>query len=714
MLDFDTALEIMNKYGYTSTTLHPYVVKKGDKVGVCFSYVDEFYGILERIKFFDTPEIFEEFIKKLKWFKDNGKKYNVRIALDNYEIESPKVMFIRNGKLMVKGEMFNIEGFDEMNSQKKQMDEVSRTILLAGNLLVIFDEMKAKQKLYFKELNDLRNDLRNKYYQLQKEVDYYNDVEVERELSLLSFDASSSGINEMMEFSVKDRYNNYKVSPPSLDDAKQFVKDVWDLNQTLEINSDFFDAHVEENAIRNEMKVVEAKLKYMKDLNDKEKKLFKVNLVKNFRNINKECKKNSILIDKDFSKNRISSIDKKYSYFNILDFYSLDDYLREAMENTNYSDLSLKYAKQAIGMQQVSIKLPLNEIAANLLEQYNSKLSDDEQSALILYNSMYKKVFDLILSVPNYDSISSSELVGELNKNKDIKSIKNECFEIVKNRLDEPSNINIKNRLFNKINYDTFETFISSLVEMIKMIKSINNRMVINSDLNMYMYIDDINNLSKMPFVYLDSNLNNEIPKIKSRDERIIVAMLKQSVPVLYSPYMLDFGEFGVKDGNTKMELKVVSGFNLLVELADVLVNKDDTTSTVVRYFSEPKKIQEITVVDELKMSGQTTFVKIALLNNLGAKTQSQVGQTVSAITSNVVQQDTNIPVSSGVAQSSVLSSINTLNKQSVELVDSTINIEPEKINNDVVPDAPMVQDVKLVSQPVQHINQVDQNNGGN
>ena len=31
--------------------VHPYIYKKGDKLGICYSYIDEQYGILERIKF---------------------------------------------------------------------------------------------------------------------------------------------------------------------------------------------------------------------------------------------------------------------------------------------------------------------------------------------------------------------------------------------------------------------------------------------------------------------------------------------------------------------------------------------------------------------------------------------------------------------------------------------------------------------------------------
>ena len=52
MLDLDTALDLLNKYGYTSIQVHPFVYQDGDTIGLCYTYVDEDYGLLERIKIF--------------------------------------------------------------------------------------------------------------------------------------------------------------------------------------------------------------------------------------------------------------------------------------------------------------------------------------------------------------------------------------------------------------------------------------------------------------------------------------------------------------------------------------------------------------------------------------------------------------------------------------------------------------------------------------
>ena len=44
MFNIDSALELMNKYGYSSITSHPYIYQAGESLGVCYTYVDEDYG----------------------------------------------------------------------------------------------------------------------------------------------------------------------------------------------------------------------------------------------------------------------------------------------------------------------------------------------------------------------------------------------------------------------------------------------------------------------------------------------------------------------------------------------------------------------------------------------------------------------------------------------------------------------------------------------
>ena len=56
MLDIDMALNILRSYGYSSTTSYPYIFLKDDLVGICYAYIDDEYGLLERARFFNSAE----------------------------------------------------------------------------------------------------------------------------------------------------------------------------------------------------------------------------------------------------------------------------------------------------------------------------------------------------------------------------------------------------------------------------------------------------------------------------------------------------------------------------------------------------------------------------------------------------------------------------------------------------------------------------------
>ena len=206
MLDFDQALDLMKKYGFSSAGIHPYIYQNGDSIGICYTYTDDDYGILERIRIFDNLEDFEEFLKELNWFKTNALNYHVRMILDNYQAMNPRVIYLRNEKTMLKGEMFNIDDYDFKEAQRAQMDDTSKVLFEAGDLLLVYDEMKQRQKQYLSSIVSLKNTLRQKYFDLQKEVDIYNKVKVERNLTLLP-DITDNGIDEAMEIAIKDRYN---------------------------------------------------------------------------------------------------------------------------------------------------------------------------------------------------------------------------------------------------------------------------------------------------------------------------------------------------------------------------------------------------------------------------------------------------------------------------------------------------------------------------
>ena len=621
MIQIDSALELFNKYGYSSITSHPYIYQSGESVGICYKYIDEDYGELERIKVCKSIEEMQEFFESFKWYENNGKVRHVRMILDNYESYNPKNMYLRNDKIMVEGEMFDIDSYDQKEQLRKDMDQVSKVVYEAGDLLLVYNEIKSRQLLYLKSLVELKNHLRSKYFELQKEVDTYNRVKAKRELTLLS-DYTESGINDAMEISLKDKYNQYIVKMPDLGEALDFLKEVWELNYNLELNQKYYDAIREDSEIRNEIKVVEQKIELMKDLNDDLKPLFGTDLVSKFQKINQKCKETSANVSDETVNTQLDAVKRKYAYYSRLDPVYVSDFLREAIQNSNYEDLALKYATGATVDVLNKYKMPLNEVAADLTVKYREKLNVEEQSVMVLYNNeKYRKIFDVILSIPNFSSLTIKEIIKELNSIKGLSKLKTECYDSVKKRIDLPENASIKNSLFNNVDFTTFETFISSLISKLALLKSVNDRMTLPGDINMYLTVDNVNDLQANEFVMVTSDLPALKDEVLNTKEMIGITLLKGGTPVLYSPYYFDLGDTFSKDASPAMYIKEMVNLDLLVDISDIIVNIDPNMTNVVNYVSSSNMDGNLTLVEDLHMKNMITFCKYALTSRTVAQT---------------------------------------------------------------------------------------------
>lgn len=617
MLDFDAALELMKKYGYSSTSVHPYVYQNGDTIGICYSYYDDDYGVLERIKIFESTEEFEEFLKKLDWLRNNGKVYHVRMILDNYESINPKVIFLRNERIMVEGEMFDIDNFDMREKQREQMDDVSKVIYEAGDLLLVYNEIKGRQLQYLKNIVSLKNALRTKYFELQKEIDIYNKFNVERQLTLLP-EVADIGINDMLEMAIKDKYNMFVTQRPTYEEAVDFLKEVWDLTKSLELNQKYYEAQKEETDIRNETKIVEAKIVLMKDLNDNLKPLFGVDLVSRFRKINKSFNLVSNSIAVESIQENISNVNRKYSVYDSLDLLYTSDYLREAIQNTNYADLAIKYSKEHKIEEVKSYKKPPNEVAASLSIQYRDKLTISEQAILVLYNNnKYRKLCNEILAIEDFEKMPIKKLVNRISKDRGFSKVKSECYDAVKKRIDDPINETIKKSLFANYDFSTFESFVTSLVNELVKLRNVNNKMILNGDVNMYIVINNTDEVAKRKFVMVTNDLNSLLNETKGTKSMIGITLLKENLPVLYSPYYFDVGDIYSKGASLQMAIKEMINFELLIETSDILINIDPVRTNVVRYYSEPKVVENISIVDDIKMNYKTKFCKFAFTSGI-------------------------------------------------------------------------------------------------
>ena len=660
MLDYNIALELLQKYGFSSTE-HPYLFYNEPNVGLCILVDDENYGKLERRKIFTDIDLYEDFLKKLAWMRDNASKYNVKMALDNYELKEPKIMFLRNNRPMLIGEMFNIQAYDQRNEQKKLLDKKARMMYEIGDLLLVYDEIKIRQLNEMSLANSLRNELRRKYFELQKEVNFYNKMEVELNLTLLAEIITDSGVNEVAEVALKDSYNQAKTNPLEDKEVFQLLQEVWDLLKQLESNEKYYQTCVEVKELRNEIALVQAKIDLMTELNE-DPDAIRIDLMSRFRKINKEFEENKTFVYEDYVKSKLNNITKKYAAFNLLDKNNLADFLRESMENSDYDELMSRFVQNEVESSKI-IKLPVNQVLADLNNKYAS-LSVAEQSILILSNSKYiRELMQMINLIPNCESLSTNEVMSYLSKFKKYSKVKS-AFEVIKNRIELPENIQIKQSIFATINTSSFDNFISSIISEMNKMKMIGQRMVLNSDVSLLSR--EYENLDCETFVFLTNN-TEELKSDYDYKKNILGSfVVKCGVPVLYSPYYLDFGNIEAKVGkNTVIEpfqVKINSSFNLLVNRTNVMVSKDDFYVTVADFVSNPTIREDIAVVSKLKYSGKYLFCKSTILNSVAAaRVQSILNITADNSAANVTGE-TFHEASQPVVQQLVGGSINDVN----------------------------------------------------
>lgn len=672
MLDFDIALELLQKYGFSSNE-HPYLFYSEPDVGLCILVDDEHFGKLERRKIFKEIEPYEEFLKKLAWMRDNAKKYNVRMVLDNYEIKEPRIMFLRDNRPMLIGEMFNIEAYDERNEKKNQLDKMSRIMYEIGDLLLVYDEIKLRQLNEMKLENSLRNELRRMYYELQKEVNFYNSIDVELNLTLLAELITNSGINEVTEIAIKDRYNLYKVKPPEDKDIMALLDETWDLLRTLETNERYYETCVEVMKIRNEMSLVETKKKLMEELNDDEGAA-KIDLMAAFRKINKEFEDNKTFIYEDYIKSKIDNVNKKYAVFNKLETNSLADFLRESLESNDYDELMSRFAKENVSsVNKKIVKLPLNTVIADLNAQYKG-LRVDEQAILILSNSSYyRELIEMINYIPDYENKATNELISAMSKYKGLMRLRNLCFDQVKKLLDVPENLAIKQSVFAMINFTSFESFISSLVNEMKKIKLIDKRMVTKSDIYLSLkYFEHLDDYSLLL-------LSNDVASIKKDYDykRNIIGsiVVKCGSPVAYSPYYLEFGDLEHKLKKNEVRqpfvVKVLPHFNVIVNAKGQMISKDDFYVTVADYVSNPTAMEDISIVSKMKYNGKYLFSKASFLDSASAARVRSILQVTSESAAVNVTQNTAEAVNQPIVQQLVGDS-------SVAMVNSNMVTQPQ------------------------------------
>lgn len=619
MLDYMTALDLMKKYGYTSTSVHPYIYKHETNIGVCYSLIDDAFGALERVAIFRTKEEMDDFLKKHQWFKQNGKEKKVTMALDNYESPSPNIIYYRNGHIMASDEMFNLEKYDNLEQQKKELNEVDRYVLEADTIMEVYNLIKEEQGQFAKHIEELTKEKREKYFQLQTLVDEYNHSVYDRKMLDVEHKDPFLGVNISIERSLKERLSQYKNATPERKEAMDFIEEVWNLSKALELNEVYFNNKKVEKELINDIYIANKKIEYMQSLLEQGIPflLFKKDLQKAFCKLDKKLEPSlsPVLIDDDIAKLK-TVIETKYSFYSKLEPLETADYLTEARQNNNYAQLSSKYAIKEVKVEQKK-QMHYEEIIVNLAKQFK-KLTIEEQNALILFFSDFQELFYLILRVENYSTLPIKTLLSALEKESNFQRYKQEYYENCKEALTLSSNAAFKKSIFSHYDFTSLETFIASCLKTIDILKNL-EKMVLKSDALAYFVTEKYDTLNCPDIIMTITNMDALNVANKNENTKVILANLKADMKVLYADRIIDFGD---KTKTATYSTKTRKENTIAFALHKHEFVKEEQPIVVAKFNSTPIKEDSILIVDKLNLVNKNTFysVNVFLKENKNVK----------------------------------------------------------------------------------------------
>lgn len=609
MLDLNTAIELLKKYGYTSTSVHPYIYKNNDTMGVCYSFIDDKYGFLERVALFRTKEEMDDFLKKYHWFKQNGKDNDVKMLFDRYDVPSPNILYYRKGKLMAADEMFKIKEYDEKEEEKKELDIVLLYINSATKLMDYYEEIKNIQINYLKSLKELLKEHHQKYYELQLLIDKYNTRIKTRKIVESTNLSIESGFNITMERSLKEKLSQYRSEPPERNVAIAFIKEIFNLCLNLELNPYYLQGFIMEHNIKNDIALANAKIDFMdKIVKNKDNLLFTKDLTKEFIKLDKKIISTQTSVIPNFVENCSNAIKQKYSYYDLIDPLKIVEYLEEVKTNKNYYEVAIKYKVEQKKEEKVLI-YDYEDIIKDLNEQF-TKIPISSQNELIYYFS-FREVFDLINKIPNYKTLPLSIILENLQFNDNWDEVKKKVYDDVKTALEIPKNDVYRKSVLASIDFTSIESYLTSIIHILNNLKT-KKELMVKVPTEVYFVTEKYDTLEQLQIV----NTTLDIGYINGRvagnnSKKAVLVSLNKGVYVLYSDRVVLFAN----DKELEFTTKLREDKTLAFAINNTTLQRVQEPIIVIKYNSKIVKEGNISIVKELSVNAKNEYYKV-IFNN--------------------------------------------------------------------------------------------------
>ena len=577
MIKDSDVLQIFKKYGFSSKNSFPYIYRINNGVGVCYRIDDSIYGNLERIALFNNIEELDLFLKRYSWYKKYKNKKHIRIVLNNYQVLFPSISYMIDDKLVFNNDI------DKSIDEEKVMDDLSRYKNVAIELLKYYEHSKEQMEFYLNNYVLFVDDLKYRKYLLDKEIALYKKSKKKIEYT----NKKVLALKKVEDANIK-KFKNKIARARTIQDYQKIIKRIWDLNKSIETYDKYNDALLDGIFKYNEMLLVNKKIDYLINIKNK-KHILPMGLNKKFKEIEIEYSNNLNKVYEDFIESDIKEIERKYGVYDKLDELELSSYLKMSHGRKDFLEVTSQ-----INRVKDSSKYTINYLNMN----YNL-LDVEERNVLSLYNSKFKYLFDLILSIPDFDKWSNKKMVKYLDSIESVSRFKEEIDKL-KLKIDLDINKKVKEDYFSIICLDSFEKLVNSVVELLKVLKDINKKMILNDDMIFYFKIDSFDDLKNKYVYYLTSNKDDIVADVKINKGIMGIVRVKKNTPVLYSPYELDFGNlYGSNDDVIKVKRN--EGINIILDAKDVIINRD-SKSTIVSLYKPIIEEEKINYVKEMEM----------------------------------------------------------------------------------------------------------------
>ena len=587
-MDSDIALKLFRKYGFNSVNDSPYLSVINDKIGISFKYNDSCFGWLERTVLFNEVQELELFLKMYRKYLNYGKGEAITIQLDDYRVMFPNVLFVKDNKVVLNEEMLN--GF----VVKESLSEIGKLKVVAKNLLNYYKDLSSRQVKHINNVSIMKNILVNKEKILQEEL---------RKIKKRRKTDNIDTIKEeyfRYDDSLYNTYVEYLNKLTTKDQAVKLISSLWNLNKKLELSKDYYKSILSCRDLAEKIKITDYKIDYVRSL--KGKNLLLVNVNTNLKQIENY---NRYKIDTSFIDDQIDKVKRKYSMFDKISMFNLDEYLKEALLYDNYEYLAVKYS------DDLYKNVTKNEVVSNLRKSYQL-LSFDERRILTLFNSKYRHIFDLILEIPDFNEWPNKKMTKYLEGIESVSRFKEECIDELCTRLVQEANRNIREKYFVDVSFKSFKYFVSDMVNLLVILKNINDKMVLNSDLELFMDFASISSLKNKYVYYLSDNITSMLGNVEAKKHVIGIFKILKDTPVLYSPYNLDFGD--LYDKNSKL-IKEINNYKvgLVIDVNDVMIMRDKKLSDVYYYKGIIEKVDGVSVVKDIKFTNKISYCNFTI-----------------------------------------------------------------------------------------------------